>query len=122
VLSAEYDVLEDRWGDVRLQVFHHPTHTFNLDRMVASMKASLDYFTTHFGPYPYDQLRIVEFPRYASFARAHPHTITFSEGGAFLTRVEEGDVDRPFFVIAHETAHQWWGGKVAPARVRGGAF
>jgi ABC-2 type transport system permease protein len=122
VLSAEYDVREDRWGDVRLQIFHHPTHTFNLDRMVASMKASLDYFTTHFGPYPHDQLRIVEFPRYANFARAHPHTIAFSEGGAFLTRIEEGDVDRPFFVIAHETAHQWWGGTVAPARVRGGAF
>jgi ABC-2 type transport system permease protein len=122
VLSAEYAVREDRWRDVRLQVFHHPTHTFNLERMVASMKASLDYYTTHFGPYPHDQLRVVEFPRYASFARAHPHTITFSEGGAFLTRVEEGDVDRPFFVIAHETAHQWWGGGIAPARVRGAAF
>ncbi|HEV2132095.1 MAG TPA: hypothetical protein VGR27_13365, partial [Longimicrobiaceae bacterium] len=105
VLSARYAVREDRWKDVALRIYHHPTHTFNLDRMVRSMKASLDYNTTSFGPYPFPELRIVEFPLYASGARAHPHTIAFSEGSAFLTRVEEGDVDRPFFVVAHETAH-----------------
>jgi ABC-2 type transport system permease protein len=119
VLSARYAVREDRWNDVWLKIYHHPTHTFNLDRMIRSMKASLEYFTREFGPYQFKELRIVEFPRYASFARAHPHTIAYSEGGAFLTRVEEGDVDRPFFVTAHEIAHQWWGGQVSGARVKG---
>jgi len=121
-LSAEYEVREDRWKDVGLRIFHHRTHTFNLDRMMRSMKASLDYYTTHFGPYQFRQLRIVEFPRYASFARAHPHTIAYSEGSSFLSRITEGDVDRPFFVTAHETAHQWWGGQVAGARVQGAAL
>jgi ABC-2 type transport system permease protein len=121
-LSARYDVTEDSWNGVALRIYHHPTHTFNLDRMMLSMKASLEYFSGQFGPYQFRELRIVEFPRYANFARAHPHTIAFSEGGAFLTRVEEGDVDRPFFVTAHETAHQWWGGQVAAAQVRGGAL
>jgi len=64
----------------------------------------------------------VEFPRYAAFARAHPAMITFSEGSAFLTRVDSGDVDRPFFVVAHETAHQWWGGQVIPAQAAGAAL
>ncbi|HUQ83837.1 MAG TPA: hypothetical protein VM076_21985, partial [Gemmatimonadaceae bacterium] len=53
---------------------------------------------------------------------AHPHTIVFNEGGAFLTRVDSGEVDRAFFVVAHETAHQWWGGQVIPARMPGGAM
>lgn len=119
LLSGEYAVREDRWRDVALKVLHHPAHDFNIDRVVASMKASLEYFSTHFGPYPFDELRVVEFPRYASFARAHPYTIAFSEGSALLTRVHEGDIDRPFFVIAHETAHQWWGNELAGARVRG---
>lgn len=121
-LSAEYAVAEDRWRDVALRVYHHPTHTFNVQRMMRSMKASLEYNSAHFGPYQFRELRVVEFPRYASFARAHPHTIAYSEGSAFLTRVNEGDVDRPFFVTAHETAHQWWGGQVIAARVRGGAL
>lgn len=119
ILSAEYSVHHDRWNGVPLRVYFHPTHDMNVERMIRSMKASLAYYTRHFGPYQFRELRIVEFPRYASFARAHPHTIAFSEGSAFLTRVDSGDVDRPFFVVAHETAHQWWGGQVVPASAAG---
>jgi ABC-2 type transport system permease protein len=121
-LSAGYAVREDRWSGVALRVYHHPTHDVNVDRMLRGMKASLDYYTGQFGPYQFRELRIVEFPLYASFARGYPHTIAFSEGSAFLTRVNEGDVDRTFFVVAHETAHQWWGGQVTGANVRGSAL
>jgi ABC-2 type transport system permease protein len=122
VLSARYAVRKARWRDVDLRVYHHPTHDVNVDRMLRAMQKTLEYSTREFGPYPFRELNIVEFPRYLSFARAHPHTIAFSEGGAFLTRVDPGDLDRTFFVAAHETAHQWWGGQVMGAQVRGGAF
>jgi hypothetical protein len=121
-LSAGYAVRNDRWNGIALQIFHHPRHTFNLARMMGGMKGALDYSSRAFGPYQFRELRIVEFPRYASFARAHPHTITFSEGSAFLTEVKQGDLDRPFFVTAHETAHQWWGEQLRAAHVRGMAF
>jgi hypothetical protein len=121
IFSADYAVLEDRWNDVALQIFHHPTHDFDLDRMVLGMKASLEYFTSQFGPYPDRQLRIVEFPRYGGFGHAHPHTIAFAED-AFLSRVRDGEVDQPFFGTAHEIAHQWWGGMVRGAPVRGAGF
>ncbi|HET7232723.1 MAG TPA: M1 family aminopeptidase [Longimicrobium sp.] len=119
IVSAEYAVREASWNGVRLRVFYHPSHDVNVGRMIRSMQASLAYYSRHFGPYQYRELSIVEFPRYAAFARAHPHMITFSEGSAFLTRVDSGDVDRPFFVVAHETAHQWWGGQVIPAEAAG---
>src|SRR5688500_18853867 len=117
--SAEYSVREDRWNGIPVRVYFHPTHDMNVERMIRSMKASLDYYSRNFGPYQFRELRIVEFPRYASFARGYPHTIAFSEGSAFLTRVDSGDVDRPFFVTAHETAHQWWGGQVIPTSAKG---
>jgi ABC-type transport system involved in multi-copper enzyme maturation permease subunit len=122
ILSAEYAVRDTTWNGVHLRVLYHPTHDVNVDRMLRSMQASLAYYGEQFGPYQYRELRVVEFPRYATFARAHPHTITFSEGGAFLTRVDSGDVDRPFFVVAHETAHQWWGGQVIPAQAKGASM
>ena len=78
------------------------------------MKASLEYYTQQFGPYPDSQLRIVEIPRYGGFGRAHPHTIAFTED-IFLSRVEEGEFDQPFYGTAHEIAHQWWGGQVRGA-------
>jgi len=122
VLSAKYAVRETHWKGIPLRVYYHPTHDVNVDRMLKSMQASLAYYTEKFGPYQFRELRVVEFPRYASFARAHPRTIAFSEGSAFLTRVDSGDIDRTFFVVAHETAHQWWGGQVIPAPAAGAAF
>jgi ABC-2 type transport system permease protein len=122
VLSAEYAVREASWNGVRLRVYYHPTHDVNVGRMIRSMQASLAFYSEHFSPYQYRELSIVEFPRYASFARAHPALIAFSEGSAFLTRVDSGDVDRPYFVVAHETAHQWWGGQVIPAEASGAAL
>jgi hypothetical protein len=119
VLSAEYAVREGRWHDVPLRVYYHPTHTYNVDRILRGMRDALEYYSTSFGPYQFRELRVVEFPRYMAFARAHPYTIAYSEGSAFLTRVDSGDVDRPFFVTAHETAHQWWPGQVMPANVLG---
>ena len=134
VFSARYAVREAEWnpspslredsgqGPIPLRVYYHPTHDVNVERMVKSMQASLAYFSEKFGPYQFRELRVVEFPRYATFARAHPHTIAFSEGSAFLTRVDSGDIDRTFFVVAHETAHQWWGGQVIPAPQPGASF
>jgi ABC-2 type transport system permease protein len=122
VLSANYAVRRDTAQGVALAVYYHPTHEVNVDRMLRSMRASLAYYGEQFGPYQFDELRVVEFPLYSPGARAHPHTIAFSEGSAFLTRVDSGDVDRTFFVVAHETAHQWWGGQVIPASAPGAGF
>jgi hypothetical protein len=121
-ISGRYAVREARWRDVPLRVYHHPAHGVNVERMLRSMQASLEYYSREFGPYQFDELRIVEFPLYQDFVRAHPGTIAFSEGGAFLTRVDPDDVDRTFFVVAHETAHQWWGGQVLGASMPGSAF
>ncbi|HYW31106.1 MAG TPA: M1 family aminopeptidase, partial [Gemmatimonas sp.] len=123
ILSAKYAVKEGVWKGIPLRLFHHPTHDVNAERIMRSMRSSLAYYSEQFGPYQYRDLRVVEFPRYhAVNARAHPGTIIFSEGGAFLTRVDSGEVDRTFFVIAHEIAHQWWGGQVTPAQEYGASM
>lgn len=118
IFSAEYSVVEDRWNDVQLQIYHHPRHRSNLDRTMRSLKASLEYLTQQFGPYPYSQLRVVEVPRYGGFGRAMPYTITFTED-YFQSRVKNGEVDLPFYGTAHEVAHAWWGGQLRGAYVRG---
>lgn len=121
VMSARYATHHERYRGVDLEVLFEPTHTFNIGQMVASMKASLDYFTAHFAPYQFTQLRVVEFPRYAQYALALPGTIPFSEAAGFIARSpnDEQALDMPFYVTAHEVAHQWWGHQVAGANVQG---
>jgi hypothetical protein len=120
--SARYAVKKDRWNDVALEIWYQPGHEYNLERMFEATKAGLDYFTPAFGPYQHRQFRIVEFPRYASFAQSFPNTIPFSEGIGFIARVRDGDpedIDYPYYVTAHELAHQWWGHQVPGGNVQG---
>lgn len=122
VQSARYAVKRDRWNDVAIEVYYQPGHEYNLDRMIAGTKASLDYYTQHFGPYQHRQFRIIEFPRYATFAQAFPNTIPYSESIGFIARVREGDkddIDYPYYVTAHEAAHQWWAHQVVGGDVQG---
>ncbi len=60
--SADYTMHQDRWHDVDIRFFHHPGDRENIDRMVRSARASLDYYTSQFGPYPYRFLQFVEHP------------------------------------------------------------
>ena len=124
VLSARYEVARDRWNEVDIEIFHDPAHRYNLARMTEAVKESLDYFTSAFGPYQHRQVRILEFPRYQTFAQSFPNTIPYSEAIGFIARIEdpEEDIDYPFYVTAHEVAHQWWGHQTVGGAVRGSTF
>jgi ABC-2 type transport system permease protein len=123
--SARYATTRDQWTapDGRLidiVVYYHPTHTWNVQRMIYAVKKSLAYYTANFGPYQHRQVRIVEFPRYATFAQSLPNTIPYSEAIGFIARVEgDDDIDYPFYVTAHEVAHQWWAHQVVGADAAG---
>jgi ABC-type transport system involved in multi-copper enzyme maturation permease subunit len=120
-LSARYAVKRDRWNDVAIEVFYHPGHPYNVDRMIDAVKKSLAYFSDNFGPYQHRQFRIVEFPRYARFAQADPNTIPFSESIGFIARLDDDPeaIDTVFYVTAHEAAHQWWAHQVIGGFVQG---
>jgi hypothetical protein len=122
VNSARYAVQRDHWHDVSLEIYYHPGHEFDLDRMMLGMKSTLDYSSTAFSPFQFRQLRIVEFPRYGDFAESFPNTIPFSESIGFITYVnprKEDAINLPFFVTAHETGHQWWAHQVVSANTEG---
>jgi ABC-2 type transport system permease protein len=119
-LSAKYKVKRDRWKNVAIEVYYHEPHGYNVDRMIDSVKKSLDYFTANFGPYQHRQVRILEFPAYAQFAQSFPNTIPYSEGIGFIANLEDEEaIDYPFYVTAHEVAHQWWAHQVIGADVQG---
>jgi hypothetical protein len=120
--SARYEVRHDRWQDVTIDVYYHPGHDFNVDRMIRGAKAALAYGSQHFSPYQHRELRIAEFPRYAAFAQAAPATIPFSESAGFIAKVNpesRKDIDYPYYVSAHEVGHQWWAHQVVGADSRG---
>ncbi|MEZ4883428.1 MAG: M1 family aminopeptidase [Chitinophagales bacterium] len=121
-ISARYEVARDKWKDVDVEVYYHKGHEYNVDKMLNSIKKSLDYNSTNFSPYRHKQARIIEFPRYQSFAQAFPGTMPYSESIGFIADIdeEEEDIDMVFYVVAHEMAHQWWAHQVIGANMQGG--
>ena len=122
-LSAEYEVVREEWNDLLIEVFHHKPHTYNVGRMIEGVKDSVTYFNKAFSPYQHRQVRILEFPAYRTFAQAFPNTIPYSEGIGFIADISgEGAVDMPYYVTAHEMAHQWWAHQVMSANTQGGTM
>lgn len=120
LVSGRYEVKRDKWNDVSIEVYYDRKHEYNIARMIESTKKGLDYFSNNFGPYQFRQFRIMEFPRYREFAQSFPNTIPYSEGVGFIAHgSQEDDLDLPFFVTAHELAHQWWGDQVFGAYAQG---
>jgi ABC-type transport system involved in multi-copper enzyme maturation permease subunit len=123
-LSGRYQVRKEVYagpnGPVNLEVYYDPAHAYDIDRMLASSRAGLDYYQTHFSPYQFRQFRIMEFPRYRSFAQSFSNTVPFSEAIGFIMRMRKStDVDLTYFVTAHELGHQWWAHQLVGGRVQG---
>ena len=62
--SARYAIATDKWNApdgraIDIAVYYHPTHTYNVKRMIDAVKKSLAYYTASFGPYQHRQVRIV---------------------------------------------------------------
>ena len=116
--SGNFEVRRERFNDIEIEIYHHPDHHYNIDRLMAVTKATLDYAGKAFGPYPHHQLRIVEVPKYDS-------GLAISLGGLFAMAEDTGftgrggDLDVMSYFASHEVAHQWWNGQVISARAQG---
>lgn len=121
--SARFEVKKEKHNGVNLEIYYHKGHEYNLERMMAGLKQSLDYYSKNYSPYQFDQARIIEFPRInGTFAQAFANTMPFSEGIGFIAKVDDENpdaVDYPFSVTSHEMAHQWWAHQVIGANVKG---
>ncbi len=122
-VSGRYNVRRESYpainGNVNIEVYSAPAHPYDVDDMVAATKAGLAYYESSFSPFQFRQFRILEFPRYRSFAQSFANTVPYAEFG-FITRVvSPDDIDFTYFVTAHELAHQWWGHQLIGARVEG---
>jgi hypothetical protein len=123
IQSARYAERRRRHAGADLVVYYHPTHAWNIHRMLDTLAAGLDYYQANFGPYPFTEARIVEFPAYAGFAQAFAGTIPFSELIGFVADSRDSrGADYITFVTAHELAHQYWGHQLMGANMQGGTM
>lgn len=127
-LSANYEHRNVKWIDstqnnreVDINIYYHPKHSENIDRIAKSATASLTYYGKTFGSYPYDHLTITERSGYEGFLNAEPTVMDYGESFTLSNLNDNPEAfDVIYFAIAHEVAHQYWGAaQLLPAHVEG---
>ena len=90
-----------------------PSPARNAQSVADSSARAVEFFARRFGPYPYSSLALTQMPGETS--QGWPSLI-FLSSFSFLTLEEKSDLHMSPVakvlsdnVIAHETAHQWWG-------------
>ncbi|UJH91658.1 hypothetical protein LZ575_02925 [Antarcticibacterium sp. 1MA-6-2] len=121
VLSADYAVIESKWKDVAIKIYYHPGHNQNIDKMMNSIQASLEYYTEQFGAYPYKNFTAIERAGPGSGASADAGIIYYGEQYGLMNPDDSPTCfDLQYYIMAHELAHQWWGlARLNPAYVEG---
>lgn len=126
VSSAKYAVQKTVHRNTEIQVFYHPTHSENVERLIENAKQSLDYCVTNFGAYPFSSIAFAEVSSFtAGFnATAYPSVIFMTENMAFHTNREaDNEQDVINELAAHELSHFWWGNnQISPDDREGAAM
>ncbi len=97
--------------EIPIIVYYRPGHEANARLLATYASEILNYYQTHFGPYDYKRLVIVESSSDGYFGMAADGFIIL--GSSFFFEKDlgvAGMLDRlTEYVLAHEMAHQWWG-------------
>jgi hypothetical protein len=91
----------------------NPSPAHNAQAVADASARAIEFYASRFGPYPYSDLALTQMP--GDLSQGWPGLI-FLSSLSFLTPEEKGElhfgeVEKIIMsqVIAHETAHQWWG-------------
>jgi len=80
--------------------------------VVDTVRDVLEYYQEAFGPYPLDHLQVTTAPRSFSQGLLGFVTLSLVHMGDYDVRMVLAGIDDRRSVLAHEIAHQWWGGVV----------
>lgn len=121
--TARYSLKKANHNDTEIEIYYHPKHGYNVDRIITAIKQTLDYCNNEFGDYQYEHFRYVEVASFTGgfAATAYPNSIYHNEKVGFISKIEDStDIDVIAKFVGHELGHQWWGGQLDAPVMEGG--
>ena len=111
--SPDFRVEERRFEEeglppVEVTFLYQPEHEHQVDRHLDATFAALKHYGTWYGPYPYDQLTVVD-PVWGSGSAGMEYPTLFTCGTRLFNPFGGGS---PEGVTIHEAGHQFWYGLV----------
>lgn len=106
----DFVVYEDNFNGVEIELLSPAHHKKLVPRLMGAVKNSLDFLTTHVGPYPYPKITVMD-PPALGMRSGFMEYPTFITGGSFYgfpTGVKSLES-----LIVHEFCHQYFMGMMA---------
>ncbi len=109
VASTKYKVLENNVDDIKIRSYYFNNDSAELSLNVA--KDAIKVFSESFGKYPYKHFSVAAADFFIG-GMEYPKLVYIDE------TLYRGNYQMLEYVIAHETAHQWWYGLVGNNEVK----
>lgn len=108
--SPKFKVVTDKWRDVNIKIMMQPEHFNQTGRYLKALKATLEYFDSHLGKYPYYTITVVD-PPFNGIGSGGMEYPTFITAGT-IWKMPEG-IKLPEQVVVHEFGHNYFMGMLA---------
>ncbi|MGZ3776694.1 MAG: hypothetical protein ACXVI9_03645 [Mucilaginibacter sp.] len=118
ILSARYADKKDSVmldHKVAIDIFYHPGHGMNLDHYMEGYKAGLKYYSSVYGPYPFNNIRLVETSNYGPRDASTSTMDTYAEYNTWHAHfTNPNQFDYLYYATTRNVAQQWWRFQVSP--------
>jgi len=123
IISARYKDRKDSVTldhKINIDVYYDPQHAANIDHYIKAYKDGLKYFSTVYGPYPFNNIRLVENSNYGPWEASTTTLDTYNERNGWNAHFTDPNQDDYLYSnTIKNLAQQWWRFQVAPNRTVG---
>lgn len=127
IVSGDYQVTSanSELNQIPVHVYHSPKHSRNVSVLLNAAKRTLDLFSEKYSDFHLPQLTIAEIPYHLPYGQSFAGSVVLSERSGFTADLNDRPhhtIDRFYFIVAHEVAHQWWAHQLVPGYHQGASI
>ena len=119
VYSGRYATYRDDTYRVPIEVYYHPQHDDNIELIVEQIGQALAFYEETFGPYPFEQVRVVEFVYYDGMVFSEGGTLGIPEVLVWKSQAEGLGKENITDWLTYLLAQSWWEDQLIAADVAG---
>ncbi|MEO0378477.1 MAG: peptidase, partial [Cyanobacteria bacterium P01_A01_bin.17] len=118
--SGDYAIHRDTTYRVPIEIYYHPQHDDNIELIAQQVGQALTFYEDKFGPYPFQQVRVVEFVYYDGMVFSEGGTLGIPEVLVWKSQAQGLGKEHIASWATYLLAQAWWEDQLIAADVAGG--
>ncbi|MEM7064308.1 MAG: peptidase [Cyanobacteria bacterium P01_B01_bin.77] len=120
IYSGDYEIHRDNNYRIPIEIYYHPQHDDNIELIAQQVGQSLTFYEDKFGPYPFEQVRVVEFVYYDGMVFSEGGTLGIPEVLVWKSQAQGLGKEHIIDWVTYLLAQAWWEDQLIAADVAGG--